>query len=93
MGTPRPVREGSKWRMKIQARDGNPHSVHVQLPDRRELNDSYCRYVAQQLFVALEDLDAVLNNWEADALRQHLEKQDPADVRARVFSMRGSSAS
>jgi hypothetical protein len=91
MGAPRPVNEGSKWRLRIDARDGNPHTVHVQLPDRGVLNDSYVRYVAGQLFVEVEELDAVLDGWTPEQLREHLEAQDPEELRAKVFGMRHRS--
>lgn len=91
MGPPRPVNHGSKWRMKIEAGDGQAHSVNVQLPDRAILNDSYCRYITQQLFLAGADLDEVLDGWTPDRLRAHLEKQDPEALRAQVFAMRRRS--
>jgi len=85
MGKPRPVKEGDKWRLKIEAGDGNAHSVHIQLPDRPQLNGSYLRYVAELLFVALDELDSVLADWSPDQLREHLEGQDAAALRAQVF--------
>ena len=85
MGKPRPVKEGDKWRLKIQAGDGGAHSVHIQLPDRAQLNGSYIRYVAEQLFVEVDDLDSVLADWSPDQLREHLESQGPDALRSNVF--------
>lgn len=85
MGKPRPVKEGAKWRMKIEAGDGDAHSVHIQLPDRDVLNGSYVRYVADQLFVEPDDLDSVLADWSPEQLRTHLESQDPEALRSKVF--------
>lgn len=88
MGKPRPVKEGDKWRLKIEAGDGEAHSVHIQLPDRPELNGSYVRYIADQLMIDLADLDAVLADWTQEQLCEHLEAQDSEELRARVFGMR-----
>jgi hypothetical protein len=89
MGKPRPVKEGDKWRLKIDAVDGDAHSVHIQLPDRDVLNGSYVRYVAQQLCVAEDELDGVLADWTPDQLCEHLQKQDAKELRSRVFGIKG----
>jgi hypothetical protein len=88
MGKPRPVKEGDKWRLKIQRADGEAHSVHLQLPDRPVLNKSYVRYIASQLFVSVEELDKVLSDWTPERLCAHLEQQDPDALRAQVFGIK-----
>jgi hypothetical protein len=90
MGKPRPVKEGAKWRLKVDVAGGSSHSVHVQLPDRDVLNNSYVRYLARQLLVDENDLDDVLENWTADQLQKHLENQDPDALRSRIFGIKKS---
>jgi hypothetical protein len=88
MGKPRPVKEGDKWRLKIETGNGQAHSVHIQLPDRNVLNKSYVRYVACQLMVEVDQLDDVLADWTPEQLREHLEAQDPEKLRAQVFGIK-----
>ena len=89
MGKPRSVKEGAKWRLKLDVAGGSAHSVHIQLPDRDVLNNSYLRYIAQQLLVDENDLEEVLENWTPGQLQEHLEKQDPEALRAGIFGIKG----
>jgi hypothetical protein len=89
MGKPRSVKEGAKWRLKLDVSGGSAHSVHIQLPDRDVLNNSYVRYIAQQLLVDENDLDDVLESWTPDQLQKHLEKQDLDALRSGIFGIKG----
>lgn len=58
------------------------------MPDRKELNDGYIKYIADQLHIEVGRLDDLLGNWSPEDLQKHLESQPPEKLRQQVFGIK-----
>lgn len=75
------------YRLPIDHKSGK-HTVVVQIPDRKELNGSYMRYIADQLCVRHDQVNEVLDDWSQEKLVKHLKKQSAERLRRGIFGIK-----